>query len=471
MKINHFKPLIFVSGGLIFLSSCSSNTLSESGEEQDNESTSTIASDISLADEENISEHSVNQYSSPSNQLPARRQQIAWDRTTAQNQSAPKNPSNLSMSGEWGALAFLSEIAPRNYRGSATYGNYLAEKHRFKLSGEYLVQKIGFDFESSDRKKWISQLAFGGEYQYLIQSSVFQSLEFGTAYVHSFHHELKWKSLLLGPAERRIAGANGSLSFIGTTLRLWNCAFLSAALDYDWVHFNRIFQNDKNSNGFGGSVGFVQRFAKDFSLNLDAEFRQPYNSYRGLLNWNHAFSSWNLDIGIFGNLTRGHDHIRNIGTVGIQVGITSGTKPKTCSWTTEMPSHQRNCYNREFCDIGQWVSTPAVYVPIVLAIADEKLPTCDGKAPTSTNPGNFSAGIINPIEIPPVYISSSLPVTYSMSQSSQPLPGNTLDFDPTTGVISASGIGGNRQVITVTVTATNTCGSTSQTFRISYPSF
>jgi hypothetical protein len=398
---------------------------------------------------------------------------IAWNRynfnyLARTGESSEKKPSETVNRNEWGALAFFTELAPRNFRGSATYGNYFAQKHRFKITGEYLVQKLGFDFESGDQKKWVSQLVFGGEYQYLIHHSVFQSFELGSAYVHAFNRHLNTRSTPHGTIERRIAGSNGSLSYMGTTVKLWNCAFLSAALNYDWVHFNRHYKEDKLSNGFGGSAGFVQRFARDFALNLDAEFRHPFNSYRGLLIWNHDFSSCNLDLGIFGNLTHGHDGVRRIATVGLQLGISFGTKSKACSWSTEMPSHRKDCHNKEFCDLSQWVSTPAVYVPIVLAIADEKLPNCDGKAPTSKNPGNQFVPL-GTLTLLPSYISSSLPVTYTISQSEAPLPGNTLSFDSVTGILTASASGANSQIITVTITATNSCGSTSVTFDVLYP--
>ncbi len=168
-------------------------------------------------------------------------------------------------------------------RGSGTYGVYLTPTERFKLSGEYLTQKLDFHLDSGSDKKWVSQVAFGAEYQYLLKDDFFKSIELGTAYSHAYktHHN--------------ISGSNGSLSFLGTTARLWTCAFISVAAEYDWVEFERDYHHDSLSNGFGGSVDFVQRFGKDFSLNLGAEFREPFNSYQGVLNWNQRFCGFNLD--------------------------------------------------------------------------------------------------------------------------------------------------------------------------------
>ena len=260
-------------------------------------------------------------------------------------------PTAATAAGDWGAISAYSEIAPRNFRGSGTYGVYFTSTQRFKVSGEYLAQNLDFHFSSGHHKKWVSQIAFGAEYQYLLDNDRFKSIELGTAYSHAFrsHHNL--------------SGSNGSLSFLGTTARLWNCAFLSAAAEYDWVEFDRKHHHDKSSNGFGGSVDFVQQFGKEFSLNLEAQFREPFNSYQGLVNWNHRFCGFNLDIGVFGNLTNGHDGVRDIRTVGLQLGMTFGPRAKNCGRCVEMSSSGRNCYARQYCDVSQWVAKPAVYVP------------------------------------------------------------------------------------------------------------
>ena len=364
-------------------------------------------------------------------------------------------PTSATAAGDWGAIALLGEIAPRNFRGSTTYGVYFTPTQRFKISGEYLTQNLDFHFSSGHHKKWVSQAAVGAEYQYLLNNRCFKSIEMGTAYSHAFrtHHH--------------ISDSNASLSFLGTTARLWTCAFLSLAGEYDWVEFDRKHRHDKSSNGFGGSVDFVQQFGKDFSLNLGAQFREPFNSYQGLLNWNHRFSQCNLDIGVFGNLTEGHDGVRDIRTVGLQLGISFGPKPKTCGRSVEMSASGRNCYARQYCDVSQWVASPAVYVPIVLVIADEKKPSpsmnCNGQAPTLTGaPLDIFFSPIPPVNSvdTSVAFASSLPLTYSLViDPATPLPpGDTLTIDPTTGLLTATNLG-THATINISITATNACGA------------
>ena len=363
-------------------------------------------------------------------------------------------PTSATAAGDWGAIAVFGEIAPRNFRGSSTYGVYLTPTQRFKLSGEYLTQNLDFHFSSGHHKKWVSQIAFGAEYQFLLNSDRFKSIEMGTAYSHAFR------------SYHNISGSNGSLSFLGTTARLWTCAFLSIAGEYDWVEFDRKHRHDKSSNGFGGSVDFVQQFGKDFSLNLGAQFREPFNSYQGLLNWNHRFSQCNLDIGVFGNLTEGHDGVRDIRTVGLQLGISFGPKPKTCGRSVEMSASGRNCYARQYCDVSQWVASPAVYVPIVLVIADEEKPSasrkCNGQFPTLTGAPLdilFFPNPMFPVDTS-VAFSSPLPLTYSLAidPATPLLPGTSLTIDPMTGLLTATNIGIS-STINIFITATNDCGS------------
>lgn len=381
-------------------------------------------------------------------------------------------PTSKVLPGGRDAIAFFGEAAPRNFRGSATYGIYINALSRFKVSGEYLTQHLNFDYASGHHKKWVSQLAVGGEYQYLLNNPAFTSVEMGAAYSHAFNRHVKATEVGTGETvKRHIGGSNAALSFIGTTVRLWSCAFLSAAANYDWVRFERKYQHDKLSNGFGGSIDFVQQFAKDFSLNLGAEFRQPFNSYQGALNWNHRFSKVNLDIGIFGNLTDGHEGVRDVRTVGMQLGISFGPKPTSCGRSVNISKAGNDCYARQYCDVSQWVSTPAVYVPVVLAIADQAVHGCtDLPVRIGTLPSAFSAGLAsggNPehtyIDTAQYFAGSGL--TYSVSYDSALLPaGNAITIDPVTGILDLYNFAG--QAVPdyfIVVTASNACGAASFT--------
>lgn len=380
--------------------------------------------------------------------------------------AAEKQPNSqkvfqTSTHGDYGAFAAFGELGYKNFRGSGTYGVYFTPHQRFKVSGEWLTQDLKYHFLSGQHHKWVSQYAIGAEYQYLFCNRVFQSIEAGSAYVHAFDYKLSKKQIAPSTLlSRRIAGSDGALSFLGTTLKLWKCATLAASADYDWVQYHRIHESNKLANGFGGSVNFVQQFARDFSLSLLAEFREPYNSYRGVINWNRLFSRWGINLGIFGNITDGKKGVPDIKTIGAQLGLSFGGKGNKCLPCSE--KQKNGCHSRSYCDASAWASTPAVYVPVVLSIADQALVvTCS--PPTSTtipDAGQFPESFFY-YDVS-VFFSSTLPLTYS--QVGLP-PGDVVDplvLDPVTGVIS--GTTSTFGVYDVTITATSSCGSTSQSF-------
>lgn len=373
------------------------------------------------------------------------------------SESNSSSTIKLDTHGDYGAFAAFGEIGYKNYRGSGTYGVYFTPQQRFKVTGEWLTQKLKYHFKTGHHSKWVSQYAIGGEYQYLLCNSVFKSIELGSAYVHAFDYKLGKKQIdRFHSLSRRIAGSDGALSFLGTTLRLWKSALLSASANYDWVSYHRKYKSDRLANGFGGSLGFVQQFAKDFSLSLGAQFREPFNSYLGSLNWNRIFSRWGIDLGIFGNITDGKEGVPDIKTIGLQLGISfggKGSKCLRCKTTNSDPSYD----SRAFCNVSQWVSTPAVYVPVVLSIADSKTKrTC--QPPTSTTiPDYIWQWLLGEQYVVASYFQSTLPLTFTATN----LP-DGLSIDPVTGAIG--GIPNECVVNNVTVTATSSCGSTSQQF-------
>ena len=396
--------------------------------------------------------------------------------TTAQEQDDSQVQYEvMSTQGDNGAVAFIGEAGYRNFRGSGTYGVYFTPCQRFKITGEYLTQNLKYHFISEHEKKWVSQYAIGAEYQFLLSCSRFQSIDLGAAYSHAFSHKLSNKHpTSLCTIKRRIAGSNGVLSFLGTTLSLWRCAFLSAELDYDWVHYHRKFESNRTTNGFGGTLSFVQQFAKDFSLNLGVEFRQPFTAYLGSLTWNRLYSSWGFNVGIFGNITDGKRGVSDINTGGIQLGFSFGGKGSKCCRPCE--SCTESCYERAYCNVSQWASTPAVYVPVVLAIADKKQncltpppPPC--VAPTSTTIPNQQVGLQcsgNTLVVVPLapFFTSSQPLTFSETHGALS-PGHTISLDPNTGVLTLNNTAGfPSETVSVTVTGTSSCGSTSQTFQV-----
>jgi hypothetical protein len=276
----------------------------------------------------------------------------------------------LTITPTWAnnSLAFMGELGSKNLRGNGTYGVYFSPCQRFKLSGEYLSQRLIYNFSSNSIKKWVSQYAVGAEYQYLISDNVFQSINLGGNYSHAFNHTNIFSM-------ESLAGSNGYYGFLGTTLALWQCALLSGYADYDYVKYKEGDTDNPLAKGFGVSVNFVQRFAKDFTLKLLSEFRKPFNFYEGRFFWNHLFPHSGIECGLYANFTHGKKGLPNVLAGGFLLSISFGpTTATTCCKAIDQfssPSPQRNCYSREYCNLANWTSEPAVYMPTVLNIEQE----------------------------------------------------------------------------------------------------
>jgi hypothetical protein len=354
----------------------------------------------------------------------------------------------------YGAISFLGEVGSKNFRGSGTYGAYITSCQRFKVTGEFLTQKINFSFPTEKENKWVSQYAVGGEYQYILPSSPFQSIDLGGYYSHAFKKGID--------ALSRIAGSDGGSGYLGTTVKLWNCAFFSLDINYDHVKYHRHFQSDKLANGWGSSGSLVQLLPKDLSFKLDAELRRPFFFYEGSLNWNRNYSNWGVNCGVYANYTQGKEGLPNIVAGGLQLGFSFGGKADPCcrraaTVDPSSPSYQSSdCGQQLYCDLTNWVRTPSVYVPIVQVIPDSNFGVCipptsssipDQSAPLNTN-AHFDVSGFFYGSAPLTYVAINLPAGLSINAS--------------TGVISGIIHTGS----TATVTATNGCGSTSQTFSI-----
>jgi len=353
------------------------------------------------------------------------------------------------------AASLLGEFGKRNYRGSGTLGFNVSCNSRLKLSGEFLAQKLKYDFFGHEAKRrWVSQYALGGEYQYLFRNCFFQSIEFGAAYTHAYSKKLT-KEMLdpITTLKRHIAGSDGALTFLGTTVAICKCTFISLAGNYDYVKYHRKFAHDKLANGFGGSVGLIQQFGNCFEIDLGAEFRKPFNYYEAVLDWFHDFCNWGIDVGLYGNYTHGKKGVPNVFVAGVQLGFSIG--PGCCTPKKKTPKNC--CYARQYCDLAHWTSKAAIRVPVVLAIADPKIIKVPCCPVTSTPLGTIT--VLNPAFSVPAgaNFASCLPLTFTTSG----LPAG-VTINPSTGTITGTFTPPTFFEFSTTVIGTSFCGSSSQ---------
>lgn len=382
-------------------------------------------------------------------------------RSASQNNFIPDLTFGISPRAinEDSAVSFLGEVGRRNFRANATYGLFFGWDKRVKVSGEYLTQKINYNFSSGREGRWMNQLAAGIACQKdFYNFRFFKALEFGAygSYAHS--RSLSRVNCPQGILGRHIAGSSSYGFSLGAVLKPWSCATLEVELDHDTVIYRRKFRHNKHVAGFGGSFSFFHTLPFDCGFNLVGEFRKPYNYIRGSVNWN-ATRYPGLNIGLFGSHTKGKSRLPSSTTAGIELNYTYGEHPIACEETycgCEIP------YPNYFYDIHpemkSWIATPAVYIPEVLAIADE----CFVK---SAGIPNFIISTMGPFSISVAPFFKAIgPGTLKFSAVGLP-PGAVID--PNTGVITgiAPAIASSFRVI---ATATNGCSTSSQAFTITF---
>ncbi len=357
------------------------------------------------------------------------------------------------------AVSFLTEGGRRNFRFNGTLGVFFNSSNRFKISGEYLQQKLKYRFSPGSAKRWVRQFATGATLQHDFCHPIIQSGEISGYCSYAPSRHLSRETCGDFRYLRRIAGSTSYGFDLGSTLSLWKNASLSLEAGYDKVIYHTRFHSRKHVEGFGGSFGFQQQFLEHFGLNVRAEFKRPYNYYRAAIRWCNP--CWKgLNVGIFGSYTRGKSKLPNNAMAGVELNYAFSNFSQSASLRN--PCYETSSYCSPL--LASWVSSPAIYVPQVLAISEEKRMQIPTKFPTST-------------PIPDAVFSESGPFSFSVasyfdSNGGGPLifsaeglpPGSTID--PATGVITGVGIAG--APFTVTVTTQNDFGATSQTFILSF---
>jgi hypothetical protein len=404
------------------------------------------------------------------------------------------------------AVSVLGEVGRRNYRINGTLGFLFGASHYLKFSTEYLTQKLGYRFSSGKTEHWMHQTAVGGEYQKDIKSPWLNNVLAQGFYSFAPNHDLRRKRCVevceLTRICRHIAGSHAGGGALGATFIPWKSARFQLRGNYDYVLYDRKCRHKLHVSGFGGSFAYLQELGCNFDFSTIAELRTPFYYFEGLINW-HAPRTWQgFTIGLFGSHTQGRHHLPNNNVAGIQLsylfgfrGLSKNANQRSPSQNTNKKSfwkrgpsknanqkspsentspsclHLGTVFNSS---LASWVSTPAVYLPEVLAIADQKrkkstIASCPGSGlgcistpPTSTtiptqNTTNNSTVNVSSYFTDPTHDN---PLTYSLVS-----PPTGFTINPQTGVITIGDVP-QPMTFTITMVAQNICGSTSQTFII-----
>lgn len=382
-------------------------------------------------------------------------------------------------------FSVVGEGGSRNSRFSGTYGYFLTRKQHLKFTVEQLNQKMGYNFTSGKTSCWLHQFAIGGVYEYQFCNRLLQSAEIRAAYSHCPGKKLRphpccvFDTEMQDVVHRHIAGGNDGFFAVGLTATPWNCGALSLAADYDCVTYNRKIRSRRHLYGFGGTAKLHQRLAWGLALDLKGSFRRPFSYYEGALNWTNEHAYGILTIGLYASYTNGRANLPNSWTSGLLISADFGGIPFFSNCFSCPPSCIRGQpLNPAFPldrELIAWVSNPAVRMPSVLAVSEQKVYSTDNPCPPPPSPSPSPPPHCEPPKSVTIPTQMSLPFDASaffdrkgspMVFSARGLPVG-FRIDPVSGIIHGNifRIG----TIFVEVTGTTHCGQTSQIFEIVNP--
>lgn len=357
-------------------------------------------------------------------------------------------------------FAVLGEAGPKNFRASGTLGFISTPHQRFKLSAEYLWQNITYAFFSGDSSQWVSQGALGLAYEADVPNDHRFQTQFNVSGFLS-HAPSKNLSTEMGTYLndnvvtnfmdfRRIAGSNAGGVSPGVTVQPWEGGKLNLNLNYDSVRYDTVYVENQDAKGLGGTVSLNQALMHNFDLNALASVRAPFNQYEADLGWTTDTSLGEWRLGLGSTLVIGKNTLPSTYNLTLIANYLPNqpqprsTRAKIAAW--------------RFID---WLAKPAVYLPQVLAIPDERIANC-GALPSIINiigdnvPPSGDIGIEGPFSIPLNVIFAGENLTYTVNYNGQPNNGSVV-------VVNGVLIGNNNypagQYTNISVTARNECGA------------
>lgn len=373
------------------------------------------------------------------------------------------------------AYSVLGEAGVQNFRLGGTVGFVVQNNQRLKVSAEYLFQKITYPFFVGNTSQWVNQGAVGAAYQYDFDAGWWIVPQFNLS---AFYSHAPSKSLgtetgvftnRLGVQQnfvdmRRIAGSNAAGIAPGVGFSLWQGSEAGLDLNYDSVRYDKRYSPNEDAIGFGGTARFTQMMTNSISLGLLAAVRKPFNNYQADIGWNMQ----GVIFDVMGAYTAGKNTLPSTWNVGVSADYVLDQMP-----TPTMQRQLAKNFVAKFptAQLTQWVATPAVYLPQVLAIPDEKVSFSNVcQAPLVVG----ILGNLNPVTsvttVPTAQVFSGQgPLTFSVAFTSDNPTSSTVVINQAGFVRITPFIGGTDVLLTITVTATNVCGSASTTFTAFIP--
>jgi len=220
-------------------------------------------------------------------QAPAMRQ-FMFDAQYSDKLSFVFDPKYINNIGTFDALSLEFAFGSQEFRGASTWGHALTDNLFFKISAEYLAQEPTFFFVSGQDSQWVGQGAVGADIKWWTPwrigvNSVHASFLYAKA-----RNEMLDKVIMNGAGLTNYRQVNGAQDWgggVGVTVVPWASGELRLDLLVDSVFYENTFEAKKDSQGFGGAIGFTQWLNPEWSLSGNIVDRQPYYIYDGKISW------------------------------------------------------------------------------------------------------------------------------------------------------------------------------------------
>lgn len=372
------------------------------------------------------------------------------------------------------AYSVFGEAGVKNFRLNGTLAWQVMENQRIKVSADLLTQRIRYHFFSGNTSQWVYQGALGGYYEYDFMgcyNPIFDLSAYVSAANNRTLNDVSGTIIMTDTGlpntflnERRIAGSNADGAAIGGSIEPFCGTKVGLDLNYDNVRYNTHFTTNHDAKGFGGTAKLRQMLDDHTSLDFLAAVRTPFNYYKVDLIWSDLpfYGMWAA--GVEGGYTAGKKTLPNT----YNVLITLNYFFDRCLTTYKKIRHGDDvsciaCRD----DFLAWAADPAVYMPEVLAIPDERViipdPRCEAPPPVVIAPIDD----ITLVEGDTVTIDGAAAfspptgLAYTETVTGVISPGTSVTFNPTTGAITI--VAGRPTTLTITLTAANRCGQTATT--------
>lgn len=286
------------------------------------------------------------------------------------------------------AVALELDGGPRVLRANGTYAFALNDNNRVKLTTEYLREDLDFSFYTGDTRQWVGQGAIGAAYQYALDSGWLKNLNVGAHYSSAQSKDLATQSIVdaddyAGTDYRRIAGGKDLNGNADADLQLWKDSTLTLGPDYDRVRYDTKYniQDGQDAQGFGGHARLEQILKHNLSLELDSALSQVYDIYGAGLNWIwYSNNKTVLSTGFNSSYTQDKTAERNfwVNALTLNVVWDSANSSAVPEKTDIKGGVSLPAASAAPNPLATWVQTPAVRMPDVLAISDERIEGTEG---------------------------------------------------------------------------------------------